>query len=154
MRPAKTQISLGIHPVWFEPSLCIQWVAKDPSFLHADSEDSDQTHINRIQNYYNDISSAVWGWKYKIDILISIKAFQFVRSALDDNKNGVQYQHRPHSFCLWFLFISLKISYWPSAGKDLSCWISACAVFLYPVLIFLSIFVCKQSYLQRKLSSQ
>ena len=23
--------------------LCIQWVAKDPSFLHADSEDSDQT---------------------------------------------------------------------------------------------------------------
>ena len=24
-------------------SLCAQWVAKDPSFLHADSEDSDQT---------------------------------------------------------------------------------------------------------------
>ena len=41
--PAKTQISLGIHPVWSESSLCAQWVAKDPSFLHADSEDSDQT---------------------------------------------------------------------------------------------------------------
>ena len=41
--PAKTQISLGIHPVWSEASLCTQWVAKDPSFLHADSEDSDQT---------------------------------------------------------------------------------------------------------------
>ena len=40
---AKTQISLGIHPVWSEPSLCAQWIAKDPSFLHADSEDSDQT---------------------------------------------------------------------------------------------------------------
>ena len=26
-----------------ESSLCAQWVAKDPSFLHADSEDSDQT---------------------------------------------------------------------------------------------------------------
>ena len=38
--PAKTQISLGI---WSESSLCAQWVAKDPSFLHADSEDSDQT---------------------------------------------------------------------------------------------------------------
>ena len=38
-----TQISLGIHPVWSESSLCAQWVAKDPSFLHADSEDSDQT---------------------------------------------------------------------------------------------------------------
>ena len=42
-RPAKTQISLGIHTVWSEPSLCAQWVAKDKRFLHADSEDSDQT---------------------------------------------------------------------------------------------------------------
>ena len=41
--PAKTPISLGIRPVWSESSLCTQWVAKDPSFLHADSEDSDQT---------------------------------------------------------------------------------------------------------------
>ena len=37
--PAKTQISLGIRPVWSESSLCAQWVPKDPSFLHADSED-------------------------------------------------------------------------------------------------------------------
>ena len=29
LRQAKTQISLGIHPVWSESSLCIQWVAKD-----------------------------------------------------------------------------------------------------------------------------
>ena len=43
VRPAKTQISLGIHPVWSESLLCAQWVAKDPSFLQADSEDSDQT---------------------------------------------------------------------------------------------------------------
>ena len=41
--PAKTQVSLGIRPVWSESSLCAQWVAKDPSFLHADSKDSDQT---------------------------------------------------------------------------------------------------------------
>ena len=39
VRQAKTQISLGIRPVWSESSLCAQWVAKDPSFLHADSED-------------------------------------------------------------------------------------------------------------------
>ena len=26
-----------------QSSLCTQWVAKDPSFLHADSKDSDQT---------------------------------------------------------------------------------------------------------------
>ena len=43
VRPAKTQISLGIRPVWSEFSLCAWWVVKDPSFPHADSEDSDQT---------------------------------------------------------------------------------------------------------------
>ena len=43
VHPAKTQISMGIRPVWSESSLCAQWVAKDPNFLHADSKDSDQT---------------------------------------------------------------------------------------------------------------
>ena len=43
VRPAKIQINLGIHPVGSESSLYAQWVAKDPGFLHADSEDSDQT---------------------------------------------------------------------------------------------------------------
>ena len=36
---AKTQISLGIRPVWSYSSLCTQWVAKDQRFHHADSED-------------------------------------------------------------------------------------------------------------------
>ena len=40
---AKTQISLGICPVWSESSLCTQWIAKGPRFLHGDSKDSDQT---------------------------------------------------------------------------------------------------------------
>ena len=35
MRPAKTQISLGIRSVWSESSLCAQQVAKGPMFLHA-----------------------------------------------------------------------------------------------------------------------
>ena len=39
VHPVKTQIGLGISPVWSESSLCAQWIAKDPSFLHADSED-------------------------------------------------------------------------------------------------------------------
>ena len=43
VRPAKTQISLSIRPVWSESSICAHWVAKYPSFLDADSEDSDQT---------------------------------------------------------------------------------------------------------------
>ena len=36
VRPAKTQISLAIRPVWSQSSLCAQWVAKGQSFLHAD----------------------------------------------------------------------------------------------------------------------
>ena len=39
VHPARTQTSLGICPVWSESLLCAQWVAKDPSFLHADTED-------------------------------------------------------------------------------------------------------------------
>ena len=30
-------------PGWSESLLCTQWIVKDPSFLHADSEYSDQT---------------------------------------------------------------------------------------------------------------
>ena len=37
VRPAKTSAKSD------QSSLCAQWVTKDPSFLHADSEDSDQT---------------------------------------------------------------------------------------------------------------
>ena len=43
VRPVKTQISLGICPVWLESWLCAQWVAKHLRFLHADSKASDQT---------------------------------------------------------------------------------------------------------------
>ena len=39
VRPAKTQISLGIQSIWSESSLCAQWVAKAPSFLHTYSKD-------------------------------------------------------------------------------------------------------------------
>ena len=42
VRPATTQISLGRCPGRSVSSLCAQKVTKDPSFLHADIEDSDQ----------------------------------------------------------------------------------------------------------------
>ena len=35
--------AICIRQVWSEASLCASWIAKDPSFLHADSEDADQT---------------------------------------------------------------------------------------------------------------
>ena len=37
--PQRRLISLGSCLVWLESSLYAQWVAKDSSFLHADSED-------------------------------------------------------------------------------------------------------------------
>ena len=43
VRPATTQISLGIRPVWPESSLYAQWIAKDLRLLHAGSKDCDQT---------------------------------------------------------------------------------------------------------------
>ena len=48
VHPAKTQISLGIRPVWSESSLCAQWVAKDPRFLHTDSEDYQTERMPRL----------------------------------------------------------------------------------------------------------
>ena len=39
----RRQTSLDIQPVWIESLQCAQWVAEDPRFLHADSEDTDQT---------------------------------------------------------------------------------------------------------------
>ena len=33
VRPAKTQISLGIRPVWSETSLCAQWVVRTQAFF-------------------------------------------------------------------------------------------------------------------------
>ena len=42
----RRQISLGIrHPPSLISSLCTQWVARDPSFLHEDSKDFDQTGL-------------------------------------------------------------------------------------------------------------
>ena len=35
---AKTQISLGIRPVWLEPLVCTLLVANDPMLIHVDSE--------------------------------------------------------------------------------------------------------------------
>ena len=43
VRPVTTQFSLGIRLFWSESTLCLQWVAKDPRYLYADSEYYDQT---------------------------------------------------------------------------------------------------------------
>ena len=74
VRSVKTHISLGIRPVWSESLLCSQWVAKDPSFLHADSEDSDQTgrmprliwvFAGRTSHFVGFVMSRLNCWKTK-----------------------------------------------------------------------------------------
>ena len=45
VRRAKTQISLDITSVSQKSSQYAQWVAKGSNFLHADSEDTDQTEL-------------------------------------------------------------------------------------------------------------
>ena len=61
VRPAKPRISLGIRPVWSESCLCAQLVSKDPIFLHADSEDPDQT---------GRMSRLIWVFAGRIAILL------------------------------------------------------------------------------------
>ena len=79
VRPAKTQISLGIRPVWSESLLCTQWVAKNPNFLHADSEDSDQTVRMpmdgwvRVLRPFNSISVISRWWKGEHERLCAMK---------------------------------------------------------------------------------
>ena len=46
--PAKTQISLGICPVWSESSVCTQWVAKDRSFFHQSLSDQSSLSARAI----------------------------------------------------------------------------------------------------------
>ena len=47
-----------VCPVWSESSLCSQWVATDPMFLHANSADSDQT--GRIWVFAQGAHSFCW----------------------------------------------------------------------------------------------
>ena len=63
VRPAKTD---QIRPVWSESSLCAEWVAKDPSFLHADSEDwSDWADVQadlRLRSAHSHFVGFVMSW--------------------------------------------------------------------------------------------
>ena len=62
--------------VWSESLLCAHWVAKDPSFLHADSEDSESSlgaqpfcwfcHVATQMFYLLDVPSEIrcWLWQW------------------------------------------------------------------------------------------
>ena len=103
VRLAKTQISLGIHPVWSKHSQCTQWVAEDPRFLHVDSKDSDQTGrmprlIRVFAGAHAILLVLLWGGYF---CLFSLVMSHIMR------KCGVQVRLRPAcsatdgSKCLW-----------------------------------------------------
>ena len=87
VRPAKTQISLAIRPVW-SVLLCAQWVAKDPSFLHTDSEDSDQTGwMPRLIWVFagNTTTLLVLSWGGSIICLKHLQNTHFLKGSHEDN---------------------------------------------------------------------
>ena len=74
VHPAKIQISLGIHPVWSESSLCALWVSKDPNFLHADSEDADKTgRMPRLIRVFTGYTGHFVNF-----VMLQLKSLQFI----------------------------------------------------------------------------
>ena len=112
VRPANTQISLGICPVWSESSLCAQWVAKDPSFLHADSEDwSDWEDAQAIWVFAECTVILLvlsWGGSY-FTKLVSIKIYLWALASSDCPLNPPSsletWKNEPchEKTCLWGL---------------------------------------------------
>ena len=76
LHPAKTQISLGIHPVWSESSLCTQWTAKDPNFLHADSRCSGWSES--LLGAHAILLVLLWGGSYPLADLFPLSRNKFV----------------------------------------------------------------------------
>ena len=107
VRPAKTQISLGIRPVWSESSLCVHWVAKDPSLLHADSEDSDQTgRMPRL----------IWVFAGRTVILLVLScrgsyALLGLHSGEFTLRNIVVHQPELHRFCTYLMRIKSAFTF-------------------------------------------
>ena len=96
----RRQISLGVRPVWSESSLCTQWVAKDPSILHVDYEDSDQT-----------------GWMPRLICIFAGRTCHFVgfamrrliSSSLHQKQIETRYQQMKSDITLWCTCISQDI---------------------------------------------
>ena len=98
IRPAKTQISLGIRPVWSESSMYAYWVAKDPRFLHADSEDSGSDWADAQADL-----SLRWAHTHFVGFVMSRLIFfssynvTFISMMLSKGIKGIQYSSRGFS---------------------------------------------------------
>ena len=97
VRPAKTQINLGIRPVWSESLLCAQWVAKYLSFLHADSEDFDQT-----------------GWMPRLIWVFAGRTLTLLDLSCRGSNTvfGISWGEKLPVLCLEILFLQIKRNCW------------------------------------------
>ena len=100
VRPAKTQISLGICPVWSESSLCTQWVVKDPSFLHADGEDSDQTgQVPRLIRVFAGRTCHFVGFVMR-RLIFRIREMQRSKHSYEEKYGIVQYLRQRYNWLI------------------------------------------------------
>ena len=78
-----------LRSVWSESSLCTRWIAKDTRFLHADSEDSDQT--GQMPRLFCVFAGRIlillvlsWG-----DSNVMVKWSFFIKKLWDNNKDWI-----------------------------------------------------------------
>ena len=133
VRPAKTQISLGICPVWSESSICTQWVAKDPSFLHADSEDSDQTDL-----------SLRWTHSQFVGFVMSrLKCFWAISSSRSQLDSKSECRRLGRSLAAWQTTEEQSCSVWmESSSRMVFSSVCCCRAFRWEVL---ADFICFQN---------
>ena len=84
VRPAKTQISLGIRPTWSESSLCAQWIAKNTRLLQAGSDASDQTDLSlqgaQVILFMSCSGSYMYyDWRYSLYLHRTIEVISFIQ---------------------------------------------------------------------------
>ena len=112
VRIAKSQISLGIRPVWLESSLCAQLVAKDSSFLYADSDDSDQTGL---------MPRLIWVFAWRILILLVLSC-RGSYSLEKDSSGGDALAFRAFAWRRFFLFCNYLLSGFLMSERHFAHW--------------------------------
>ena len=104
-----------------QSSLCTRWVAKDPSFPHADSEDSDQTgrmprliwvFAGRTCHFVGFVMRQLkWRWSSsKLSNCHPFNATLTAKSRLCNRKHGTTFM--TEFWCWWSNFIISDVVFW------------------------------------------
>ena len=104
MSKRKQATKWHVRPVWSEVLLCAQWVGKDPSFLPADSEDSDLTgRMPRLIWVFAGRTCHFVGFvmRWLINLIRNMWAFEWQakKASLLSLKLRTDRPAHPHFFC-------------------------------------------------------